>query len=459
MDTNPRERRLPPELLIGAAWLATRLPLLPACLENHDAVNFALGLDDFDLSVQQPHFPGYPVFIAAARIFLTLGAPSAVALALPAVAVGLAATIALFRTLGRTHAATGWLAAGLYLTAPGLWLADLTATSDGLGLHVFTLCACALVAGGRTWRRVYLTAAGFGLLVGVRASCFPLAIGGGLLLLARRPGAAVAGALTGGLAWLVPLTIAAGGPGELLELGLTFSHGHFTVWGGTALVSPSLLPRAALLGQGIVDVLGWVLPALLVLVAVRLVARSDRPTAPAKQPLGLLVLAAPYAIWIALGQNAAHARHLLPFIPLAIIAAAPTVANLRLRAEHALAATAVAMLLGLPGAVEHATVLPPTLQAVEWVAQNEPPEGLQLYAGSEARLFQHYAPAFRATRVTGGADITRRVSLGTAAPRILVTSNAGDLSSLSKRLARVALFRRGTSEVALYSLDSEATLP
>ena len=40
----------------------------PGHLDDVDAINFTLGVRDFDVAKHQPHPPGYPVLIAAAKI-------------------------------------------------------------------------------------------------------------------------------------------------------------------------------------------------------------------------------------------------------------------------------------------------------------------------------------------------------------------------------------------------------
>src|SRR5690348_7075157 len=57
---------------------ATRLPLLPQHLYSFDSVNMALALSDFDPARHQPQPPGYPLFVAEARIVnLALDNPEA----------------------------------------------------------------------------------------------------------------------------------------------------------------------------------------------------------------------------------------------------------------------------------------------------------------------------------------------------------------------------------------------
>src|SRR6185437_15633652 len=50
-----------------ATFLVAHLALLPHTLEDLDSINFALGVRQFDVARHQPHPPGYPVYIAAAK--------------------------------------------------------------------------------------------------------------------------------------------------------------------------------------------------------------------------------------------------------------------------------------------------------------------------------------------------------------------------------------------------------
>ena len=53
---------------LSLVFLAAHLPFLPPTLEDIDSINFALGVADFDVAKHQPHPPGYPVFIALAKL-------------------------------------------------------------------------------------------------------------------------------------------------------------------------------------------------------------------------------------------------------------------------------------------------------------------------------------------------------------------------------------------------------
>ena len=48
--------------------LLLTLPFRSLSLDDFDSYSFALALDDYDLALQQPQPPGFPVYIALARI-------------------------------------------------------------------------------------------------------------------------------------------------------------------------------------------------------------------------------------------------------------------------------------------------------------------------------------------------------------------------------------------------------
>jgi hypothetical protein len=49
-------------------FFGVHLACLPTTLEDLDSINFALGVRQFDVARHQPHPPGYPVFIALAKV-------------------------------------------------------------------------------------------------------------------------------------------------------------------------------------------------------------------------------------------------------------------------------------------------------------------------------------------------------------------------------------------------------
>ena len=71
-------------------------------LDDWDSVNFAFGLDDFDVTKHWPHPPGYPVYIGAGKLVYPVIADHAAALTLVS-ALSAASVASMFYVLERQH--------------------------------------------------------------------------------------------------------------------------------------------------------------------------------------------------------------------------------------------------------------------------------------------------------------------------------------------------------------------
>jgi MFS family permease len=221
--------------LAAAAAVVTRVPFAARRLWDHDSVQFALGVEKYDLAAHHPHPPGYPLYIAVLKLLAMLGVDSLhgmVALSILASALGAALIVPLTARLASADGAravrAGALAAALYVFNPLLWFygeLPLVYAVEG-GMTVGLAYAALRMADGRG---PFLAAcAAFALAGGVRPSTLVLLLP--LFLLgawhAWRRGAAAgtmaAGAALGaavGLAWLVPLLVAAGGLAAYRRIG------------------------------------------------------------------------------------------------------------------------------------------------------------------------------------------------------------------------------------------------
>jgi hypothetical protein len=251
----PRSSRL---FAAGCAFvfLAAHLPFLASSLEDVDSVNFALALHDFDVAAHRPHPPGYPVFVAIARLARML-----VAAVVPAATPGAwidARTLALlgavlgallafpllqaFRVLERDDRVAR-AATVLTLSSPLVWFNASRPLSDVAGLFA-TMVVLALLL--TAWRRqrsqretpatggaagldreglvasgrlIVLGALVAGFAIGVRSQTVWLTVPVLVLVVADRAGRGAAGALLGAtitfaigvLLWAVPLFWASGG--------------------------------------------------------------------------------------------------------------------------------------------------------------------------------------------------------------------------------------------------------
>lgn len=105
------------------ATIASRLPFRSSVLYNWDAVDFALALERFSVAEDQPHPPGYILYVAAGRIFnFFFNDANSALVAISIVGSALAVTLIFF--LGRDifDRETGMVAALLLLFSPLNWL-------------------------------------------------------------------------------------------------------------------------------------------------------------------------------------------------------------------------------------------------------------------------------------------------------------------------------------------------
>lgn len=208
------------DLLIGAslfiAMLASRIPLRSRILYNWDAVNFALAMENFDLSLSQPHPPGYIVYIGLARLagLLTPDANTAL-VALSIFCSTLAVTGLYFLTKMIFDRMTGLTAALLLFFSPLGWLYGEVGLSYAVALPLVML-ATALLYQMFFYRRYAIAAAVvIGLAAGVRQDVL-FYLGPAWLIGSLRVGrramllswAAMAASL---FVWLLPLIKLTGG--------------------------------------------------------------------------------------------------------------------------------------------------------------------------------------------------------------------------------------------------------
>lgn len=333
-------------------FLIAHLFFLPSTLEDIDSLNFALGIHDFDPSKHQPHPPGYPVFIALAKVARAVAPSDAKALALLGALFGAVAVfplLSLYKNLdaleGRprsTAALAARLAAALAMASPLYWFNAGRPMSDIPGLAVILAAQAALVAAfvrqrlnpARTpeavadsGRMIVLGAFLSGLALGMRSQALWLTLPLLVVVLLQRAGRGAAGALLGsvmtftigGLIWAVPLVVASGGPAAYRAA--VSAQGAEDFAGVDMLyTNPSARRLALSLMETFIypwasPVLGWAIFALATAGALALLRRAPRVLAL------LAVLAVPYLILHLLVHETLTTRYALPLIPVMAYAA------------------------------------------------------------------------------------------------------------------------------------------
>ncbi len=418
-------------LLLTAGALALRLPFIAPHPQGWDSIDFALALARYDLLAMQPHFPGYPVFIWLGRLaqvwqpdpFLALAGVSAAAGALAIGAACLLGTAMGGRTTGLATAA--WLA-----LSPLAWLISGQAMSDSLGLLgciLFLLAAWRYHRTGRTWPAA-LSGLALGLTLGVRLSYFPLGLTLLVLVLRRRSWRGFGAALLGGLAGMVPWLlwlVAREGAGRLLELGVRFTGGHLTDWGGAVGAPHAAAARGHLFhwrnwlglglgGPAVHPLPGW---GVLLLLGVGLGLGWRRLDA--RFTLAWLL---PYLAWAYWGQNPDNPRHLVPILPVVMLYAARGLRELRmpLRWAAGLLLSGALAAAALPLVRAQAAVPPPMVRLAHYLRQERT---APVFVWEEERAIKYYSPGVTVFRLRRPAHFEQVLfALPHRPQRVLATS-------------------------------------
>jgi hypothetical protein len=330
--------------LAAVGFLVVHLGALPRSLEDIDSINFGLGVERFDVAAHRPHPPGYPVYVALAKV-----STSATAVLAPGLsrderaAIGLAIWSVLAGALAAIVLVEFWIAVGLppgqallamllVVCAPLFWITAARPLTDTPGLVAALIVQTATVTGWRAFghdrtrlpRAWLLAAAGAGLIVGLRSQTMwltgPLLIWVFVTLVRSgrsRGAAALAGAaVAGALVWVLPLVWLSGGLSAYgRALGSQGAEDFEGVWMLAAHPSMNLATRALeatflIPWQG--PVLGGLVLMLGIVGGVRLL-RTDRwPIIP------LLLGFVPYLIFHVAFHETAEIRYALPvLVPMA----------------------------------------------------------------------------------------------------------------------------------------------
>jgi hypothetical protein len=277
-----------------------------------------------------------------------------------------------------------------------------------------------------------------GLALGVRIDLAPLAaLAAGL---DRRSALRFAGGMAAGIAtWLPALWLV--GPPDLASALLAFGQGHLQRWGSSALAGAG---SAAQIGTSLALAGTGGIGALLAGVGLaRLPHRRLRAPAWA---------VGAYALWVALGQNLAHPRHLLPLLPALVLLGALGLEALG-RASQRVAVAALGALL-LSAALLHAQLprAPRDGRVLVARALRACGDCAALYAGESKRLFDRYAPGFPAyRRARLDSWVEDRAAWGLREATVLATSEVEGAAERGTHVARLApgleLYRIEASEL------------
>lgn len=302
-------------MLIRVAFRATYLV-------NWDAVNFALGVESFDLEHHQPHPPGYVGYVLLGRLVRWFVGDAVVALTAVSVLSGALATMWIY-VLGRriVNERAALIAAALFATSPLVWY------YSGVALTYIVEVALALpfawlVIEARSRRSLRLLAAAtvvLALMGALRQTSLVLFLPVWLyawIPFSNRDKAKTAGLLIVlTLTWLVPLLILSGGP--IAYLGLSMELAQLTggvTWLGAGM---GVLQNFAIVTTGLV--LGMHVALFAVPLAV--MQRRQRSRLPLRHRRLLLIWALPPLLTYLL-VHSGQLGYVLVLLPVGILWAA-----------------------------------------------------------------------------------------------------------------------------------------
>jgi hypothetical protein len=447
-------------LVFIALALAVRLPFTGEYPDGWDGADFILGIQKFDVAHQRPHFPGYPVYMGAAKVFKATGFSYHLSALLPGLLVQGGVLALIFFATSGLALVPRLLLFLLAVCHPMIGLFSLKAGTETLGGGLMVLSALYFPAfyapqpGEEPRGSYFLSGIAAGLLLGIRLSYFPFILSLFLLFIYfRRDWADVLEFVSGWLLalaiWLVPLRVISG-RGFILVTGSKFVFGHFFNWGNTVFTHADLWTRIKLFAWGIIthvfsgpwSDLSWIrfitgaLTAGLALIGFYRL----RPKAP------LLILVLPYLAWVFFFQNPNHPRHLYPFIFALVFCVWKAFNVLGKRPAYAAFGLLVLLWAGICVnlCVRYKRSVPPQVQLVKHVQEKYPGVRAVLFCNESFRMFDLYYPI--TPRVKTGSTEKMLLWLKKRKQRaltVLFTSEVGPRETLKeKKYSREAVFSR-----------------
>ncbi len=438
-------------------------------LDDADSIGFAFALEDFDVARERPHAPGYPVYVAAARIVHLAVADPARALTLLS-AISAAGVAAMFYLLSRRQLdeLQALAATSIVALSPLFWLQSGLALTDMFGL-LFVL-AFLLVEGlspatprGNFWRLMACGAIA-GLSLGARPH-FTLLILAYWLFRSAVSGRAeashfvpaVLGFLGGTAIWLLPASLATGGLDTYLAANLsqfrwrldkpsvsvlTWSTNSYYLFGRAAELIGELGQAFAPMHVTASNQVRRTLIGLLVIAAYVFFAWRSPSRAVARP---YMLASAVYLLMIYVLLPVQHHRYFLPFSLILGWSVAGVLALFERPLVKVAAFVVIAALTVLPSffLVGALAKVPPPVAALDWLRSTQP--GAIVFGNPLRRFRDFYWPAgdirTEPDAITGKGCDDFRQSLASRRPVLSTSARLcgvlGEESVTFKRYARI----------------------
>jgi hypothetical protein len=314
-------------LIVFVVAAVIRIPFRASYLVNWDSVNFALGIESFNLETHQPHPPGYLGYVVLGRIIDWFVGDPVAALTGISVVAGAAATMWVY-VLGTRIVSerAALIAAGLFGTSPLVWYYSEVPLTYIVEVALALPLVILVFEARRHKKTRYLLVATvlLALMGAVRQTSLilflPLLVYGaiGFSRKVKIQCAAVLGVLV--MIWLVPLLIMSGGPVNYLQISRQLAE----LTGGATWLGAG----AGVLQNFVVVTVALVLGMHVALLAIP-VERFSHATSPplATDDRRLLIVWGLPALVTYLFIHSGQLGYVLPLLPIGIIWASKVFSN------------------------------------------------------------------------------------------------------------------------------------
>ena len=372
-------------VVIAAAIALTRLAAIAHSFFDWDEVLFTRSVLVYDVSVHSPHPPGYPLFVAAAKLLHLAGIPEFRALQ----AVVVASAMLLFPALVLLAIEIGFPfavaigGAALFTFLPNVWVYGGTAFSDVPGAVLAIAASALLLRGRRDPRALVIGAALLGAAGGVRLASLivgavPAVLGAAAQLRARRAGSVAAAVVLGGAivaGSYIGAALASSSTGEYLD---AVRKQNEWVREVDSFRNPERPPLQEVVWTFLARPFSqW--QQMTALLALSLVALLTAAITRRRAPWLALSVFLPMAIftWLLLDVTT-PSRYAIAYLPMYALLAAEGVAVLTRRSGRLFAGAVTALVAAFaiwtwPAVRLQATSTSPPVAALRWVQTHVPP--------------------------------------------------------------------------------------
>lgn len=389
-------------LLFGIALLS-RLSFISPWLQDWDSVQFALGAQNFNVVLHQPHPPGYPLYILLTKLLNLFFRNITISLTFLSALAGASLVIPLFiLTQKMFDRSSAIIATCFYLVLPVSWVMSEVATSNTLGLFLLTCWGLIIFLSGS--KNSFIIGLIAGLILGFRASDFPIILSIlGLVTLNNISFKFISllalGFLIGLILWLIPTAFLTGF-GEYFQA--TKDTADYVRWHDTLLGQAyplkTLVKLRAIYLQDLMKV-SFTLSFLIISIIGFLNIFKQKKFLKIYKYQLLLVWFFSYFLMLLFYYNLELAQYTLPLtIPLVIISG--NLFSVLLKINKSICSSLYFVIIiylfsiSFPQVLYQAKTIPATINPVMFINNSFNPREVTVISTFLYRQFQFYAPEF-----------------------------------------------------------------